>query len=81
MATKQAVSEKKTFTNKMAAVVAILDFGSRGHHLCVSTQIAQGFGRRSQKLVFKMAAMAAIWMSSRHDYSYFSSTRQPVATL
>ena len=34
---------------------------SRGHpSATVSTQIAQGFGRRSQKLVFKMAATVAI---------------------
>ena len=27
-----------------------------------------------QKLIFTMAAMAALWNSNRHDFSYFSST-------
>ena len=62
---KQAVSEMKTFKNKMAVVVAdrhsVSYFRSRGLLLlCVSTQTAKWFGWRNQKLVFRKAAMTAI---------------------
>ena len=37
----------------------------------VWSQLAFGFRRRSEKKIFKMAAMAATWISDGHDFSYF----------
>ena len=44
----------------MGTVLAIFDLEVILLLHCVSTQIAQRFGLKSQKLVFKMAAMSAI---------------------
>ena len=37
----------------------------------VSSQLAFGFRRRSEKKIFKRATMAPAWISNQHDFSYF----------
>ena len=52
----------------------------------VSSQLAFGFRRRSEKKIFKMATMEAIldfwssWISDQNDLSYFLSTSHPHAS-
>ena len=88
--TKQAVSELKTFKNQDDGCGGHLGFlghslsyfRSRGHPVTTVCFNSNQFGWRSQKLVFKMAATGRpFWICNWHDFSYFSSTRQPAATL
>ena len=43
-------------------------------------ELAFRFRRRSEKYIFKMAAMVAILDFDRHDFSYFLSTSHPDAS-